>query len=221
MFSTDVKVGRGYTPSSPSLPGHNTLDPAVKAYWVERMDTNLKEFRIACSDLRQTQQVRRELNADIASLKLQQEEIEAQLQEINTAKQDNAAKRQENTAAIQENAAAIQENTAAIQENTAAIQENAAAIQENAIKKQENAARKQQLMEQLAANAANLNEIQELKQVVEDMLRTAEQLAVKAQAIFPSTEDDSDDDFDKIMANLDHRRAAKASEKAGAAAVLV
>ncbi len=200
MFSTDIKMVGGCTPSSPSLPGKNKLDPVVKAYWVGRMDTNLKNIRVACADLRQTQQVRRELNADIVSLKLQQGEIDA---------------------AMQENAAAIQENAAAIQVNEAKRQANTAKRQVNAAKRQANEARKQQLQEQLAANAANLNEIQELKRAVEELQKTAELLAVRAKATFSNTDNDSDDDLEAFMANVELKVAARASEKAGASAVLV
>ncbi len=109
-----------------------------------------------------------------------------------------------------------EELEAKLQEIGVAMLENAAAMQKNADKRQENAVQKQQLMEQLAANDVDLNEIQELKRVVEDMKRRAEQLAVKAKAIFPSTED-SDDDLEGFMAGLELKKAARA----GATAVLV
>ncbi len=97
MFRTDVKVGRAYTPSPSMAPEQNTLDYVVKAYWMERMDTDVKKFCIACVDLRRIQQVFRKLNT-----RATYQEIEAKLQEITAALQENAPTRQENEAIMKQ-----------------------------------------------------------------------------------------------------------------------
>ncbi len=201
MLRNDVKVGRRYTPSPPLFPEQDTLDFPVKAYWMERMDTDLKKFHVIYRDLRQIQQIfrcadLRQINQMLRCLDLRQflellrvfnarvkhQEIEVKLQEIGEALKENAVKRQKIAEALKENAIKRQKI--------------AEALKENAAKRQE--------------NKAILNEIQELKHLTEDLLRNAKELAAKIQASIQSAENDPDDDLEEFMANVERKRAARA-----------